>query len=324
MTPEVSVIVPLHRLTRAAQTCIARVLALPGDRHELVVVSDREPAQPLPPGARLVLTGSPVDTSPAEKRDAAVDHVRGRICAFLDDDAYPAEDWIDRALVRFADPEVAAVGGPGVTPPDSPLRERVGGAYYESPFGSGSLRHRFVRIDGLREVDDWPAYNFFVRTDVLRGIGGWATKYYGGEDTKVCLELIEAGYRILYDPDVLVYHFRRPIFREHMRQVGNVGRHRGYFVRAFPRTSAMPLYFAPSALVLAAPAAVAWAATSRRRAAAAAVVAGAGALLPALRARRDGHDLAVSALLPAALAAGHGAYGVGFIRGLLGDHLEEM
>jgi GT2 family glycosyltransferase len=315
-TPEVSVIVPLHRMTPEARRCIDEVLAVPGDRHELIVVSDADPG-PTPEGARLVLTNSPADTSPAEKRDAALPHVRGRVCAFLDDDAYPADGWLDRALERLRDPSVAAVGGPGETPPGSALRERLGGAFYESPLGSGSLRYRFVATGGVRDVDDYPAYNFFVRTDVLRSVGGWASKFYGGEDTKLCLSLIEAGHRIVYDPEVLVYHFRRPVFSGLMRQVRNVGRHRGFFVRAHPRTSARPVYFGPSLALLAAPALLSWAVASRKRAAGAGVVCMAGWLATSALARRDGADGVVAALLPVALAAGHAAYGAGFLQGLL-------
>jgi hypothetical protein len=41
---------------------------------------------------------------------------RGEILAFLDDDAYPADGWLEAAMARFEDPTVCAVGGPGVTP----------------------------------------------------------------------------------------------------------------------------------------------------------------------------------------------------------------
>ena len=170
-----SIIVPLHRPTPAFRRCIDVLLALPGDRHEILVVSD-EPAEGLPDAVRNIVTGSPTDTSPAEKRDAALAEVSGEICAFIDDDAYPAGDWVDKALARFEDPGVDAVGGPGITPPGSPLRERAGGAFYESRFGSGSLRHRFVAEGPVRDTDDWPAYNFFVRTGALREVGGWASK----------------------------------------------------------------------------------------------------------------------------------------------------
>jgi hypothetical protein len=323
-TIRVSVIVPLHRLTPAAQICLRTVAALPGSRHELLVVSD-QPMEGLPPRAIPVVTGSAADTSPAEKRDAALSRVRGDVCAFLDDDAFPAPEWLDRALARLdGDASIAALGGPGVTPPGSPLMERVGGVFYESALGSGGLRYRFTPVGGSREVDDYPAYNFFVRTDVLRAIGGWNSRFYGGEDTKLCLALHEAGHRIVYDPDVLVYHHRRPLFGPHMRQVANVGRHRGHFVRAYPRTSARPLYFAPSAALIGGVAATAWAIGNARRRRPAAALALAGAAGIAVYAHREGVDPAAAALLPVALVAGHSAYGAGFLRGLATDDIEAM
>lgn len=320
----VSVIVPLHRLTPAAVIGLSAVAELPGDRHELLVVSD-QPVDGLPASAIPVVTGSPTDTSPAEKRDAALAMARGDVCAFLDDDAYPAPDWIDTALARLdADPSIVALGGPGLTPPGSPLLERAGGAFYESALGSGGLRYRFAPVGGLREVDDYPAYNFFVRTDALRAVGGWNSRFYGGEDTKLCLALHEAGHRLVYDPALIVYHHRRPLFAPHMRQVGNVGRHRGHFVRAYPRTSARPLYFAPSAALIGGLAALSWAVRDARRLRAATALAAVGTFAIAAYARRDGADPAAAALLPLALVAGHGAYGVGFLRGLATAEIEAM
>ena len=258
MTTRVSVIIPLHRYTDVARRCVETAVALGGDVHEVLVVSDRE-IEGLPDGVRALTTGSDVDTSPAQKRDFALTHARGEICAFIDDDAWPADDWLTRALERFdSDPAIAAIGGPGVTPPDSSFAARAGGAFYETPLGSGSLRNRFIAGGEAVETDDWPAFNFFVRREALSSIGGWASKFYGGEDTKLCLTLVDAGYRIVADPNVVVFHARRPIFGPHMRQVHNVGRHRGWFVRTYPRTSARPVYFAPSLALLAAPAIALW------------------------------------------------------------------
>ena len=321
MTPLVSVIVPVHRPTVAFRRCVEEILTLEDVRHELVVVSDRAIGG-LPDGVKVVLTGSSSDTGPAEKRDAAWDVARGEILAFIDDDAFPARDWLTRALARLEDPEIAAVGGPGLTPPDSRFRERTGGAFYESYFGSAHLRARFRPVGGVRPVDDWPAFNFVVRREALAAVGGWRSTFYGGEDTKLCLALRDAGFRVMYDPDVVVYHHRRPIFGPHLRQVGNVGRHRGYFVRAFSGTSARPIYFAPAVglLLLGISAALAFR-RPRGRIGLLAVCAG-GAAAIAAEARRDGHDAGVALTLPAVTLASHVAYGTQFIRGLLTPRLQ--
>ena len=326
MTIRVSVIIPLHRYTEVARRCVETTAGLGGNLHEVLVVSDRE-IEGLPAGVRALTTGSEVDTSPAEKRELALNHARGDVCAFIDDDAWPADDWLTRALDRLdADPGIAAVGGPGITPPDSSFAARAGGAFYESPLGSGNLRNRFVARGDVVETDDWPAFNFFVRREALAAIGGWASKFYGGEDTKLCLTLVDAGYRIVADPGVVVFHARRPIFRPHMRQVHNVGRHRGWFVRAYPRTSARPVYFAPALALLAAPVVGLWGAAgspARRRTLLAATITGWAAI--SADATRRGAGPGVATMLPAVLAAGHGAYGAGFIEGLLFTReIEEM
>jgi hypothetical protein len=302
---------------------LAGIVREAGGQHEILVVSDADPG-PLPTGVAALRTDAARNTSPAEKRDVAVGVAQGEVCAFIDDDAYPAAGWIERALARLDDPAVAGVGGPGLTPPDSGWRERASGAFYESRLGSGSLRFRFLPVGEPRDVDDLPAYNLFVRTDALRAIGGWGSRLYGGEDTKVCLALVRAGYRLVYDPAVVVHHHRRPIFGPHLRQVGNVGRHRGYFARTLPETSRRPVYFAPTVATAAAAAGVLPLVRSRRlRRAGAVAVAGAWAGIAA-DSLYEGKGVAVAAALPAVIAASHGAYGLQFARGFVTRSIDEM
>ncbi len=319
---DVAIIIPLHRLTAQALQCIDAILALDVPRAELIVACDRRP-DGLPDNIHVVETGAPKDTSPAEKRDTALKHVDAPICAFIDDDAYPARGWLDHALDRFsADPTLQALGGPGLTPPESSFRQRLAGSFYESRLGSGALRNRFVPGQPLRDVDDWPAYNFFVRTDALRVVGGWGSRYYGGEDTKLCLALRDAGYRIEYDPQVIVYHHRRPVFRALMQQTTNVGSRRGSFVHRYPATSRRVIYFAPTAALLAAPIVGMAAMRSRNRLRVGATALFAWGAISAL-ARLDGARIDESLVLPLTLTAGHSAYGWGFLRGLLGAGVGE-
>ena len=102
----------------------------------------------------------------------------------------------------------------------------------------------------MRESDDWPTVNLFVRRDLFLQVGGFDNGYWPGEDTRFCLALAEAGHRVLYDPDLVVWHHRRPLFAPHLKQVGAYGLHRGHFARKFPRTSRRLGYLAPTAFLL--------------------------------------------------------------------------
>ena len=67
----------------------------------------------------------------------------------------------------------------------------------------------------------------------------------------MCAKIIqERRQRIWYDPDVLVFHHRRPVFRPHLRQLRRYAEHRGYFVKRYPANSLELAYFLPAILVL--------------------------------------------------------------------------
>jgi GT2 family glycosyltransferase len=310
--PSFTIVIPLHRDGPMFRRCLEACLAQDYPDFETVVATDR-PLQALPEGVRVIKTGgAAANTSPAEKRDRAFAATSSDVIAFIDDDAYPSRDWLTSAARHLADPTVKALGGPGLTPPHSSWRERVGGAVYESPAGSAQLRFRFLQRPP-REVLDYPAYNLFVRRDALEAVGGWGTTLYGGEDTVLCLKLAEAGWPVHYAPDVVVFHHRRPILASHLRQVANVGRHRGYFVRAFPRTSRRMLYALPAlGPIVLTLAALAGRQKPRLGVSLAFTTCG---LVAAESLRR--HPPSVALVVPFVTAAHHVAYGSAFIRGLL-------
>ena len=186
---------------------------------------------------------------PAEKRNIGIREAKGEIVAFIDDDAYPDAHWLEYAVKYFGEPDIGAVGGPGVTPPGDSGLARIGGRVYENPLVSGGYRYRY-RAGGVRkDVDDYPSCNLFVRKDLLVKIGGYRTDFWPGEDTLLCKDIVDNWKRIVYDPWVIVYHHRRPLFGAHLRQLGRYAFHRGYFCKRFPSNSLRWSYFVPSAFV---------------------------------------------------------------------------
>ncbi len=239
---KISIVIPLFIYSDRFKQDFSEFLNLDYLDYEIIIISDNfvEFDNPL---VKVVCTNQ-LQTGPAEKRDMALSYCEGEICAFIDDDAYPQKNWLKNAVSHFSDSKVAAVGGPGVTPDRDSFFEKAGGVVYSSVPGSGLNIYRFIPKK-IREVDDYPAYNLLVRKNVLNEIGGFKSTFYGGEDTKLCLNIVKAGYKIIYDPSVIVYHHRRPLFIPHLKQIYNVGLHRGYFVKVFPETSLRFFYFLP-------------------------------------------------------------------------------
>jgi len=86
----------------------------------------------------------------------------------------------------------------------------------------------------------------FVRRDALLQVRGFSIPFRSGEDTFLCMKLSKLGKKMLYAPDVVVFHHRRPLFRPHARQVLNAAIHRGYFTKRFGYNSRRIGYFLPS------------------------------------------------------------------------------
>ncbi len=246
MRSSVSIIIPCQRVTNYLLECIEHCLVLNYPQLEIIVLPDFTPDVDLN-AVTIIPTGK---VSPGEKRDIGAKQASGELLAFIDDDAYPHKEWLAKAVGYLESDEVAAVAGPAVTPPSDSLLQRASGFVYSSFLGSGSKRYRYIP-QKRREVDDYPSCNLIVRKLTFEEIGGFDTKLWPGEDTKFCLELTKKlGKKIIYDPEVLVYHHRRKLFIQHLKQVWSYAIHRGYFIKRFPQTSRKVFYFLPSLFLL--------------------------------------------------------------------------
>lgn len=246
MPPKISIIIAVGVPGKYVEECVSHCLRLEYPDFEIIVLPDGEWTAP-DPSVRVIPTGK---VRPAEKRDRGVEAAEGEIAAIIDDDAYPDPDWLSNAVPYFEDPLVAAVGGPGMTPPGDNLRQRISGWVYESPLVSAGYVYRY-RPGRMRDVDDYPTSSLIIRKRDFLDAGGFDTGYWPGEDTILCLKLThELGKRIVYDPSVRVHHHRREIFGPHLRQIKSYALHRGLFARKFPQTSLRASYFVPSVFTL--------------------------------------------------------------------------
>lgn len=240
----VSIVIPVAKINDYILESIPKILEQDYKNIEILIFSDNDENQEYHfDKTRIIASGK---CGPAQKRDLAIKYAKGEILAFLDDDAYPRHDWLTNALKSFNDEKVVAVGGPAVTPDHDDLWQKLSGTVFESYFGGGTARNRYLPLGNKAKIQDWPTVNLLVRKDTFTKIGGFDNTFWPGEDTKLCLDIINLGYDILYDPAVLVYHHRRSDLRRHFKQIGSYGLHRGHFARIYPATSRRLDYFLPS------------------------------------------------------------------------------
>ncbi len=158
---------------------------------------------------RIRATGCDVANLSAS-RNAGLRLARGEVVAFLDDDAVPEPDWLERLLPPYADPQVGGVGGY--------IRDPTGLAYQcrvtvADRFGGsqevGELKRARLDPPGL-QVERYLSLtgtNSSFRRGALLAIGGFDEAYaYFLDETDVCLRLAEAGWRLAVAPEAEVQH----------------------------------------------------------------------------------------------------------------------
>lgn len=244
--PKVSVIIPFYKNLVYLQECVTHCLEIDYPDYEILVISN-SPVKFENARVKVVVTDK---IGQGDKKNVGVAYASGELCAFVDDDAYPSKNWVKNAVKYFDDPDIVAVGGPGVTPPDDSLMQKAGGLIYSLPIGSGKFSYRYTAKE-MDSVDELAGYNLFVRKSFFKEINGIDVNYRSGEDTILSNKIAETGKRFRYASDVVVYHHRRPLFVPHLRQVANYALHRGYFAKKFRETSADLSYGFPSMLFIA-------------------------------------------------------------------------
>lgn len=248
MAPRFSIIIPVKAINDYVRETVPHILNLANQDWELIIIPNAaDTSEWDDPRITVVASGR---VGPAKKRDQGADLAQGEILVFLDDDSYPASDLLDVAAKHFVDPDVVALGGPAVTPPHDSFWQKVSGAVFLSRL-SGGTPERYVPVGEVRPVDDWPSVNLMVRRAAFLDIGGFNSPYWPGEDTKLCLDLVtKTGRKLLYVPELIVWHHRRAGLAAHLKQVGSYGLHRGFFAKRFPETSRRPMYFVPMLFLL--------------------------------------------------------------------------
>lgn len=136
----------------------------------------------------------------------------GEILAYIDDDAIPEPDWMERLVECYADETVAGAGGPVF---DVPLDrvlwklctcDRLGNPAFD---GSGPW-NQYVAV-GADPFLYFAGCNMSFRRDALRSIGGFNQAIqYGYDDVDVCCRLVDSGQRLMYAEKALVRHDRAP------------------------------------------------------------------------------------------------------------------
>ena len=208
----VSVVVPTFKRHQDLARCLSALSRQVRPADEILVVvrnGDAESRQVLEAAeARCVTVSKP---GLVASLNAGIDAAAGEIIAMTDDDAEPRSDWLARIEQQFQSrPCVGGVGGRDICPHRLVPKRRVGTVQW---FGRLIGNHD-AGVGVAREVDTLKGVNMSFRRAALNG-RRFDERLRGGgaevdNELQLCLSLKRDGWRLLYDPQIIVDHWIAP------------------------------------------------------------------------------------------------------------------
>ncbi|MFP4346334.1 MAG: glycosyltransferase, partial [Anaerolineales bacterium] len=200
--PEYSVIVPAYQAADVVGACVEALAqqSLPRPRYEILVVDDGSTDE-----TAVVARAAGADRvfviahgGPAAARNAGIEAARGAILLFTDADCLPARDWLLRMTAPFKAPGVSGVKGAYRTEQQE-IVARLAQCEFEE---------RYDLLARQETIDFVDAYAAAFRRSALDEGGTFDVAFTqaNNEDVDLSYRLAEAGHRLVFNREAVVYH----------------------------------------------------------------------------------------------------------------------
>jgi len=213
--PTISVVIPVKNESTNIRRCLDGILSQTVDVMDIVVVDSGSTD-----GTLEILNEydkvKTVKIDPSEfnhglTRNLGVQHTKGELVVLTVGDARPADDqWLEKMVRHFKDPEVAGVCGQQVVPHE---KDKNPHQWFRPQHPPGARKYQFNSPAEFKNLSPgekyticrWDDVTAVYRKKILNLIPFHQVTY--GEDMVWAKEALSRGFKIVYDTSALVYHY---------------------------------------------------------------------------------------------------------------------
>jgi len=242
-----SIIVPTYNRPRQLFNCLKAIsrLDFPSDRFEVIVVDDGSEysLKTLLDPFNLLMDLKKVNAKhggPANARNIGASKAIGSYLVFTDDDCEPTNNWLNCISERALKMPNHAIGGKTI----NGLPDNI---YSTSSQFLISYLYEYYKTD-FNYKRFFTSNNLSVPAAHFHAIGGFdETTYHhaAGEDRDFCYRWQKRGLRMIYDPNIVIYHYHRLNLRTFMYQHFNYGQSAFRFHHFHKHHDIKPIKFEP-------------------------------------------------------------------------------
>jgi glycosyltransferase involved in cell wall biosynthesis len=196
----VSLVVPAFNAQETIGDCLDSLLAqtYPNQAFELIVVDNDSTDET---GAVLRAYQSEIRILHERRRGAAaarntgIANARGEVVAFTDADCVADKDWLRNIVEPLADRSIGIVGGEILAANPSNAVARFGTRINDNRKSIEVFRPPYVIT-----------MNCCARLAVLKHLNSFDARFRRAQDVELSYRALQAGYRLVFRPEAIVYH----------------------------------------------------------------------------------------------------------------------
>ena len=210
----VSVIIPAYNAEKHISSCLEALLnqTLASDQYEAIVVNDgsTDRTEEIVRQYDAVRLISQPNNGPAIARNRGVSESKGEIVIFIDSDCVPETDWLEEMSKPFDDPRIVGVQG----------RYKTKQGELVARFAQLEIEERYKKMLREQWIDFIGTYSAGYRKTEFEECGGFDSRFpiASGEDADLSYTMSEAGHRLVFNPNAVVYHQHPRSLRIYFRQ----------------------------------------------------------------------------------------------------------
>lgn len=232
MNQFISIIIPVKNGEKTIKKCLDSLKNLNYTNYEIIVIDDNssDKTQEILGLYEGIQTMKTSGVGPASCRNLGIKQAKGDYLAFTDADCIVHPDWLKELLKGFDESNVVGVGGDQQSPDD------------ESEFGK--IVQEFLKIVGfvadyiktkskMIETKHNPSCNVMYKKEIFDKVEGFLEGLWPGEDVELDYRIKQKEYKLKYNPEAIVYHYRPNNLSAFCRMMKNYGWAQGFLVRRY-------------------------------------------------------------------------------------------
>jgi cellulose synthase/poly-beta-1,6-N-acetylglucosamine synthase-like glycosyltransferase len=230
--PFVSIIIPAFNSEATIKDLLESLMLLDYDKDRLeIILVDGGSTD----GTREIAKNYPVRIIVENRRginvarNSGVKSSKGEILVFTDSDCIVPKDWIRKIVDDFRDGSIGCLGGSALRYEDNFLSRYA-------DISVVPVLRRFRKrevLDNVKLLLRYPAgCNMAFRREAVEKAGLFNEKiHYGFDEDDLAERVCRLGYKMLLDPEVIVWHKHRRSLRNLLKQFFNYGRGGALLIR---------------------------------------------------------------------------------------------